>query len=194
MGIVHSAFITTTCSKLLLWFVLLVMLPHTHTAMLDIHMPTPPSPDTVPPTELTPEESPESPQLPEDTSPTLPELSMLPRERLRLMLMLMLLRSLWICWSPIRWIRLWCLPICLRSLPICLWSLLRKGQTLLLRICPICLWSLPIRLWICLGKVNYFSRKYKVIANQKLNSNFSFSFHYWIGFIVVNEFDIKNKI
>merc|ERR1712198_554337 len=63
-------------------------------------MPTPPSPDTVPPTELTPQESPESPQLlppllpedtplPEDTSPTLPELSMLPRERLRLMLMLM---------------------------------------------------------------------------------------------------------
>merc|ERR1711884_289946 len=101
MGIVHSAFITTTCSKLLLWFVLLLMLPHTHTAMLDIHMPTPPSPDTVPPTELTPWESPESPQLPppllpedtplpEDTSPTLPELSMLPRERLRLMLMLML--------------------------------------------------------------------------------------------------------
>merc|ERR1712170_116480 len=99
MGIVHSAFITTTCSKLLLWFALLVMLPHTHTAMLDIHMPTPPSPDTVPPTELTPYESPESPQLPppllpedtplpEDTSPTLPELSMLPRERLRLMLML----------------------------------------------------------------------------------------------------------
>merc|ERR1712098_613620 len=63
-----------TCSKLLLWFVLLlmlrlrprpirlfsmeltamlVMLPHTHTAMLDIHMPTPLSPDTVPPTELT---------------------------------------------------------------------------------------------------------------------------------------------
>merc|ERR1711884_228534 len=101
MGIVHSAFITTTCSKLLLWFVLLLMLPHTHTAMLDIHMPTPPSPDTVPPTELTPWESPESPQLPppllpedtplpEDTSPTLPELSMLPRERLRLRLMLML--------------------------------------------------------------------------------------------------------
>merc|ERR1711868_234252 len=51
MGIVHSAFITTTCSKLLLWFAMLVMLPHTHTAMLDIHMPTPPSPDTVPPTE-----------------------------------------------------------------------------------------------------------------------------------------------
>merc|ERR1711931_96837 len=94
MGIVHSAFITTTCSKLLLWFVLLlmlrlrprpiqlfsmeltamlVMLPHTHTAMLDIHMPTPPSLDTVPPTSL-----------------TLPELSMLPRERLRPMLMLML--------------------------------------------------------------------------------------------------------
>merc|ERR1712117_994112 len=73
MGIVHSAFITTTCSKLLLWFALLVMLPHTHTAMLDIHMPTPPSLDTVPPTEL-----------------TLQELSMLPRERLRLMLMLML--------------------------------------------------------------------------------------------------------
>merc|ERR1712012_1341897 len=67
MGIVLGAFITTTCSKLLLWFVLLlmprlrprpiqlfsmeltallVMLPHTHTAMLDIHMPTPPSPDT----------------------------------------------------------------------------------------------------------------------------------------------------
>merc|ERR1711942_423303 len=67
MGIVLSAFITTTCSKLLLWFVLLlmprlrprpiqlfsmeltamlVMLPHTLTAMLDIHMPTPPSPDT----------------------------------------------------------------------------------------------------------------------------------------------------
>merc|ERR1712198_236807 len=78
---------------------MLVMLPHTHTAMLDIHMPTPPSLDTVPPTELTPQESPESPQLPppllledtplpEDTSPTLPELSMLPRERLRLMLML----------------------------------------------------------------------------------------------------------
>merc|ERR1711963_535645 len=99
MGIVHSAFITTTCSKLLLWFVLLLMLPHTHTAMLDIHMPTPPSLDTVPPTELTPLESPESPQLPppllpedtplpEDTSPTLPELSMLPREKLRLMLML----------------------------------------------------------------------------------------------------------
>merc|ERR1712029_1301850 len=117
-----SAFITTTCSKLLLWFVLLLMLrlrprpiqllsmeltamlgmlPHTHTAMLDIHMPTPPSPDTAPPTELTPWESPESPQLPppllpedtplpEDTSPTLPELSMLPRERLRLMPMLML--------------------------------------------------------------------------------------------------------
>merc|ERR1711973_669241 len=70
--------------------------------MLDIHMPTPPSLDTVPPTELTPQESPESPQLPppllpedtplpEDTSPTLPELSMLPRERLRLMLMLMLM-------------------------------------------------------------------------------------------------------
>merc|ERR1711931_151335 len=59
MGIVHSAFITTTCSKLLLWFVLLlmlrlrprpiqlfsmeltamlVMLPHTHTAILDTHM------------------------------------------------------------------------------------------------------------------------------------------------------------
>merc|ERR1711937_1037656 len=97
MGIVRSAFITTTCSKLLLWFVLLlmlrlrprpiqlfsmeltamlVMLPHTHTAMLDIHMPTPPS--------LLPEDTP----LPEDTSPTLPELSMLPRERLRLMLML----------------------------------------------------------------------------------------------------------
>merc|ERR1711973_160640 len=98
---VHSAFITTTCSKLLLWFVLLLMLTHTHTAMLDIHMPTPPSLDTVPPTELTPQESPESPQLPppllpedtplpEDTSPTLPELSMLPRERLMLMLMLML--------------------------------------------------------------------------------------------------------
>merc|ERR1712130_62552 len=63
-------------------------------------MPTPPSPDTVPPTELTPQESPESPQLPppllpedtplpEDTSPTLPELSMLPRERLRLRLMLL---------------------------------------------------------------------------------------------------------
>merc|ERR1719516_427152 len=80
---------------------MLVMLPHTHTAMLDIHMPTPPSLDTVPPTELTPKESPESPQLPppllpedtplpEDTSPTLPELSMLPRERLRLRLMLML--------------------------------------------------------------------------------------------------------
>merc|ERR1712029_887714 len=115
-----SAFITTTCSKLLLWFVLLlmlrlrprpiqlfsmeftamlVMLPHTHTAMLDIHMPTPPSPDTAPPTELTPWESlrsrplpppllPEDTPLPEDTSPTLPELSMLPRERLRLMLML----------------------------------------------------------------------------------------------------------
>merc|ERR1712198_740727 len=98
MGIVHSAFITTTCSKLLLWFVLLLMLPHTHTAMLDIHMPTPPSLDTVPPTELTPPESPqllppllpEDMPLPEDTSPTLPELSMLPRERLRLMLMLML--------------------------------------------------------------------------------------------------------
>merc|ERR1712038_1089273 len=90
MGIVLSAFITTTCSKLLLWFVLLlmprlrprpiqlfsmeltamlVMLPHTLTAMLDIHMPTPPSPYT---------------------SPTLPESSMLPRERLRLMPMLML--------------------------------------------------------------------------------------------------------
>merc|ERR1711972_213207 len=84
MGIVHSAFITTTCSKLLLWFAMLLMLPHTHTAMLDIHMPTPPSLDTVPPTELTPEDTP----LPEDTSTTLPELSMLPRERLRLMLML----------------------------------------------------------------------------------------------------------
>merc|ERR1711973_927482 len=81
---------------------MLVMLPHTHTAMLNIHMPTPPSLDTVPPTELTLQESPESPQLPpqllpedtplpEDTSPTLPELSMLPRERLRLMLMLMLM-------------------------------------------------------------------------------------------------------
>merc|ERR1711926_16965 len=100
MGIVHSAFITTTCSKLLLWFVLLlmlrlrprpiqlfsmeltamlVMLPHTHTAMLDIHMPTPPP--------LLPEDTP----LPEDTSPTLPELSMLPRERLRLNLMLTVL-------------------------------------------------------------------------------------------------------
>merc|ERR1712098_489867 len=122
MGIVLSAFITTTCSKLLLWFVLLlmprlrprpiqlfsmeltamlVMLPHTLTAMLDIHMPTPPSPDTAPPTELTPEESTDSPPLlsqllledtplPEDTSPTLPESSMLPRERLRLMPMLML--------------------------------------------------------------------------------------------------------
>merc|ERR1712130_645542 len=122
MGIVLSAFITTTCSKLLLWFVLLlmprlrprpiqlfsmeltamlVMLPHTLTAMLDIHMPTPPSPDTAPPTELTPWESTDSPPLlsqllpedtplPEDTSPTLPESSMLPRERLRLMPMLML--------------------------------------------------------------------------------------------------------
>merc|ERR1712130_796669 len=122
MGIVLSAFITTTCSKLLLWFVLLlmprlrprpiqlfsmeltamlVMLPHTLTAMLDIHMPTPPSPDTAPPTELTPLESTDSPPLlsqllpedtplPEDTSPTLPESSMLPRERLRLMPMLML--------------------------------------------------------------------------------------------------------
>merc|ERR1711978_786021 len=97
MGIVLSAFITTTCSKLLLWFVLLlmprlrpkpiqlfsmeltamlVMLPHTHTAMPDIHMPTPTLPEDTP--------------LPEDTSPTLPELSMLPRERLRLKLMLML--------------------------------------------------------------------------------------------------------
>merc|ERR1712130_767490 len=122
MGIVLSAFITTTCSKLLLWFVLLlmprlrprpiqlfsmeltamlVMLPHTLTAMLDIHMPTPPSPDTAPPTELTPWESTDSPPLlsqllpedtplPEDTSPTLPESSMLPRERLRLMPMPML--------------------------------------------------------------------------------------------------------
>merc|ERR1712042_301170 len=101
MGIVLSAFITTTCSKLLLWFVLLLMLPHTLTAMLDIHMPTPPSPDTAPPTELTPSESTDSPPLlsqllpedtplPEDTSPTLPESSMLPRERLRLMPMLML--------------------------------------------------------------------------------------------------------
>merc|ERR1712025_1303430 len=121
MGVL-SAFITTTCSKLLLWFVLLlmprlrprpiqlffmeltamlVMLPHTLTAMLDIHMPTPPSPDTAPPTELTPKESTDSPPLlsqllpedtplPEDTSPTLPESSMLPRERLRLMPMLML--------------------------------------------------------------------------------------------------------
>merc|ERR1712026_126348 len=61
--------------------------------MLDIHMPTPPSPDTVPPTEspqLPPPLLPEDTPLPEDTSPTLPELSMLPRERLRLMLMLML--------------------------------------------------------------------------------------------------------
>merc|ERR1712026_310935 len=59
--------------------------------MLDIHMPTPPSPDTVPPTEspqLPPPLLPEDTPLPEDTSPTLPELSMLPRERLRLMLML----------------------------------------------------------------------------------------------------------
>merc|ERR1712027_149751 len=108
MGIVHSAFITTTCSKLLLWFVLLlmlrlrprpiqlfsmeltamlVMLPHTHTAMLDIHMPTPPSPESP---QLPPPLLPEDTPLPEDTSPTLPELSMLPRERLRLMLMLML--------------------------------------------------------------------------------------------------------
>merc|ERR1711945_13861 len=101
MGIVLSAFITTTCSKLLLWFVMLLMLPHTLTAMLDIHMPTPHSPDTAPPTELTPYESTDSPPLlsqllpedtplPEDTSPTLPESSMLPRERLRLMPMLML--------------------------------------------------------------------------------------------------------
>merc|ERR1712025_1408982 len=122
MGVL-SAFITTTCSKLLLWFVLLlmprlrprpiqlffmeltamlVMLPHTLTAMLDIHMPTPPSPDTAPPTELTPKESTDSPPLlsqllpedtplPEDTSPTLPESSMLPRERLRLRLMPMLM-------------------------------------------------------------------------------------------------------
>merc|ERR1712227_722287 len=94
------------CSKLLLWFVLLlmlrlrprpiqlfsmeltamlVMLPHTHTAMLDIHMPTPPSPDTP---QLPPPLLPEDTPLPEDTSPTLPVLSMLPRERLRLMLML----------------------------------------------------------------------------------------------------------
>merc|ERR1711915_866624 len=122
MGIVLSAFITTACSKLLLWFVLLlmprlrprpiqlfsmeltamlVMLPHTLTAMLDIHTLMPPSPDTAPPTELTPWEStdslpllsqllPEDTPLPEDTSPTLPESSMLPRERLRLMPMLML--------------------------------------------------------------------------------------------------------
>merc|ERR1712064_203667 len=80
---------------------MLVMLPHTLTAMLDIHMPTPHSPDTAPPTELTPYESTDSPPLlsqllpedtplPEDTSPTLPESSMLPRERLRLMPMLML--------------------------------------------------------------------------------------------------------
>merc|ERR1712064_250441 len=101
MGIVLSAVITTTCSELLLWFVMLLMLPHTLTAMLDIHMPTPHSPDTAPPTELTPYESTDSPPLlsqllpedtplPEDTSPTLPESSMLPRERLRLMPMLML--------------------------------------------------------------------------------------------------------
>merc|ERR1712066_386864 len=42
------------------------------------------SPQLPPP--LLPEDTP----LPEDTSPTLPELSMLPRERLRLMLRLML--------------------------------------------------------------------------------------------------------
>merc|ERR1712098_612775 len=96
MGSELTCVITTTCPKLLLWFVLLlmprlrprpiqlfsmeltamlVMLPHTLTAMLDIHMPTLPSQDT---------------PLPEDTSPTLPESSMLPRERLRLMPMLML--------------------------------------------------------------------------------------------------------
>merc|ERR1712026_22445 len=65
--------------------------------MLDIHMPTPPSPDTVPPTEspqLPPPLLPEDTPLPEDTSPTLPELSMLPRERLRLMLMLTTERDL----------------------------------------------------------------------------------------------------
>merc|ERR1712235_215143 len=235
MGIVHSAFITTTCSKLLLWFVLLLMLPHTHTAMLDIHMPTPPSLDTVPPTELTPYESPESPQLPppllpedtplpEDTSPTLPELSMLPRERLRLMLMLMLTtdttdmpdlmltvldteatdtdthmltteRDLLMLsqrprlmppssTEPMDMLVSHTLdtPMVLTHMPTelthmlmeltterdllmlargrCLLRILRICQTLLLRICPICLWSLPIRLWICLGKVNYFSRKY----------------------------------
>merc|ERR1719378_1625 len=66
---------------------MLVMLPHTHTAMLDIHMPTPPSPDTA---QLPPPLLPEDTPLPEDTSPTLPELSMLPKERLRLRLMLML--------------------------------------------------------------------------------------------------------
>merc|ERR1739849_45865 len=44
----------------------------------------PESPQLPPP--LLPEDTP----LPEDTLPTLPELSMLPRERLRLMLMLML--------------------------------------------------------------------------------------------------------
>merc|ERR1712130_659666 len=242
MGIVLSAFITTTCSKLLLWFVLLlmprlrprpiqlfsmeltamlVMLPHTLTAMLDIHMPTPPSPDTAPPTELTPLESTDSPPLlsqllpedtplPEDTSPTLPESSMLPRERLRLMPMLMLSTDttdmpdlmltvldteatdmdthmpmvvsterdplmlsqrprLMLLSSTEPTIRtrirrilcLWCLPICLRSLPICLWCLLRKVricQTLCLRswIRQIRIW-IPIWLWICLGKVNYFS-------------------------------------
>merc|ERR1712189_30962 len=45
-------------------------------------MESPESPQLPPP--LLPEDTP----LPEDTSPTLPELSMLPRERLRLMLML----------------------------------------------------------------------------------------------------------
>merc|ERR1711973_972427 len=40
--------------------------------------------------QLPPPLLPEDTPLPEDTSPTLPELSMLPRERLRLMLMLML--------------------------------------------------------------------------------------------------------
>merc|ERR1711963_1171464 len=38
------------------------------------------------------------------------------------------------------------------------------------------------------GESKLFQPKVLSYCKPKLNSNFSFSFHYWIGFIVVNEF------
>merc|ERR1712130_896836 len=119
MGIVPSTFKQATCTRLLLWFALLLLMPMplfsmepmatlallvpthmpmelTHMLMVDMESPMPP----------TPYELPELPQLPSplllvdmlvlaDMLPTLPELSMLPRDPLMLSqrLMLMLLFS-----------------------------------------------------------------------------------------------------
>merc|ERR1712130_173715 len=122
MGIVPSTFKQATCTRLLLWFALLLLsllrlmpmplfsmepmatlallvpthmpMELTHMLMVDMESPMPP----------TPYELPELPQLPSplllvdmlvlaDMLPTLPELSMLPRDPLMLSQRLMLLSS-----------------------------------------------------------------------------------------------------